>query len=82
MRWKIKPETDSLITTNLAKELGIEYTLAKLLVQRGIHSFDEAKAFFRPSLDNLHNPFLMKDMDAAVARIETAIKANENILVY
>ncbi len=82
MRWKIKPETDSLITTNLAKELGIEYTLAKLLVQRGIRSFDEAKAFFRPSLDNLHNPFLMKDMDVAVARIETAIKANENILVY
>ena len=82
MRWKIKPETDSIITTNLSKELGIEYTLAKLLVQRGIRSFDEAKAFFRPSLDNLHNPFLMKDMDVAVARIETAIKANENILVY
>jgi len=82
MRWKIKPETDSIITSSLAKELGIENTLAKLLVQRGIHSFDEAKAFFRPSLDNLHNPFLMKDMDVAVARIETAIKANENILVY
>jgi len=82
MRWKIKPETDSLITTNLAKELGVEYTLAKLLMQRKIHSFEEAKAFFRPSLDNLHNPFLMKDMDVAVARIETAIKANENILVY
>ncbi len=82
MRWKIKPETDSSITTNLAKELGIEYTLAKLLVQRGIHTFNEAKAFFRPSLDNLHDPFLMKDMDVAVARIETAIKANENILVY
>ena len=49
MRWKIKPETDSIITSSLAKELGIENTLAKLLVQRGIHSFDEAKAFFRPS---------------------------------
>jgi single-stranded-DNA-specific exonuclease len=82
MRWKIKPETDSTITANLAKELDIEYTLAKLLVQRGIHSFNEAKSFFRPSLNDLHNPYLMKDMDLAVQRIEQAIANNENILIY
>ena len=82
MRWKLKPETDSEITKNLAKNLGIEYTLAKLLVLRGIDSFDTAKAIFRPNLSDLHNPYLMKDMDNAVARIELAIANNENILVY
>ena len=82
MRWKLKPETNSEITKNLAKELGIEYTLAKLLVLRGIDSFNAAKAFFRPNLNDLHNPYLMKDMDKAVARIELAIANNENIMVY
>jgi len=82
MRWKLKPETDPQITSNLSKELGIDFTLATLLVQRGIETFDEAKAFFRPSLNDLHNPYLMKDMDLAVARIEQAIANDENILVY
>ncbi len=82
MRWTLKPEPNPDIVLNLAQKLDVEYTIAKLLVQRGIHSFDEAKAFFRPSLNDLHNPFLMKDMDKAVARIELAIAADENILVY
>ncbi|PHS53333.1 MAG: single-stranded-DNA-specific exonuclease RecJ [Lutibacter sp.] len=82
MRWKLKPETNPQITSKLAQELGIDYTISKLLVQRGIHSFDQAKAFFRPSLTELHDPFLMKDMNLAVERIENAIKRNENILVY
>jgi single-stranded-DNA-specific exonuclease len=82
MRWKLKPETNPEVTANLATALGIEYTLAKLLVQRGIETFNEAKAFFRPDLSNLHDPYLMKDMDKAVARIELAIANNENILVY
>lgn len=82
MRWKLKPETNPQITSKLAQELGVENTLAKLLVNRGIETFEEAKAFFRPSLANLHNPFLMKDMDKAVARIEEAIVKGENILVY
>ncbi len=82
MRWKLKSETDSEITTKLAHELGIEYTLAKLLVQRNIETYDQAKTFFRPNLKDLHNPFLMKDMDKAVERIEHAIAENENILVY
>ena len=66
----------------LSSELGIDPVLAKLLVQRGISTFQEARAFFRPSLDNLHDPFLMKDMDKAVARVESAISSGEKILVY
>jgi single-stranded-DNA-specific exonuclease len=82
MRWKLKPEINPQIKLKLAQELGVDNIIAKLLVQRGIHSFEQAKAFFRPSLTDLHNPFLMKDMDLAVARIENAIKNNENILIY
>ncbi|MBK5210321.1 MAG: single-stranded-DNA-specific exonuclease RecJ [Flavobacteriaceae bacterium] len=82
MRWKLKAETNPEITSKLAQDLGIEYTLAKLLVQRNIETYDQAKAFFRPSLNELHNPFLMKDMDKAVERIEKAISEGENILVY
>ncbi|MDV7186376.1 single-stranded-DNA-specific exonuclease RecJ [Lutibacter sp. TH_r2] len=82
MRWKLKPEPNPQIILQLAKELGVEITLAKLLVQRGIETFKQAKAFFRPSLDELHNPYLMKDMDLAVERIELAIANGENILVY
>lgn len=82
MRWKLKPLTNPEITSKLAKDIGIEYTLAKLLVQRNIETYEQAKSFFRPSLKDLHNPFLMKDMDKAVERIERAIKQNENIVVY
>ena len=82
MRWKLKPETNPQITSKLALELGVDNTLAKLLVNRGIKTFDEAKAFFRPSLTDLHYPYLMKDMDKAVERIEKAIIKGENILVY
>ena len=56
--------------------------IATLLIQRGIATFDQAKSFFRPSLDHLHDPFLMKDMDVAVNRIEQAIVNQENILVF
>ncbi|MDD3721722.1 MAG: single-stranded-DNA-specific exonuclease RecJ [Lutibacter sp.] len=82
MRWKLKSETNSQITSKLAQDLGIEYTLAKLLVQRNVETYNQAKAFFRPNLKDLHNPFLMKDMDKAVERIERAIAENENIMVY
>ena len=66
----------------LSSELGIDPVLARLLVQRGIGTFQEARAFFWPSLDNLHDPFLMKDMDKAVERVETAVRSGEKILVY
>jgi single-stranded-DNA-specific exonuclease len=62
--------------------LNINPTLAGLLAQRDIETFDEAKSFFRPSLDNLHDPFLMNDMKVAVERIEAAIRKGEKILVY
>ncbi|WP_281980079.1 single-stranded-DNA-specific exonuclease RecJ [Tenacibaculum mesophilum] len=82
MRWTLKPQPDTIKVKQLAKELSIDTTLAKILVQRGIETFDEAKHFFRPSLSDLHDPFLMKDMEVAVQRIETAITNNENILVF
>ncbi|MBS9774849.1 MAG: single-stranded-DNA-specific exonuclease RecJ [Tenacibaculum sp.] len=82
MRWTLKPEPNKTIVNDLAKDLTINKTLAKILVQRGITNFDDAKQFFRPSLNDLHNPYLLKDMDCAVKRIERAIKNKENILIY
>ena len=66
----------------IAKQLSINPILAKLLVQRGITTFDEAKQFFRPSLNALHDPFLMTDMQKAVDRLNLAIGKNEKIMVY
>ncbi|KAF9659470.1 single-stranded-DNA-specific exonuclease RecJ [Tenacibaculum sp. ZH5_bin.1] len=82
MRWTLKPQPDTFKVKQLAKELSIDTTLAKILVQRGIETFDDAKHFFRPWLSDLHDPFLMKDMEIAVQRIEKAIINNENILVF
>ncbi|WP_139957029.1 single-stranded-DNA-specific exonuclease RecJ [Flavicella sediminum] len=82
MRWKLKSEPDAVSVNTLAKALGIENSLAKLLVQRGICDFEQAKDFFRPDIEKLHDPYLMKDMDKAVARIELAISEGQNIMVY
>ena len=82
MRWTLQPKPSKETVNRLSKELGVDSIIATLLVQRGIETFDEAKHFFRPQLSDLHDPFLMKDMDKAVARIEQAIAAEENILVY
>ena len=82
MRWTLKPKPEAHKIKALQEALKIEEQVASLLVQRGIESYDEAKKFFRPSLEDLHNPFLMKDMDKAVERIETALLEGENILVY
>lgn len=81
-RWVLKEQGCPVAIGSLASELKINPILIKLLVQRGISTYDDAKNFFRPSLDHLHDPFLMKDMDKAVARIEEAIRQRENILVY
>ncbi|MFO7827205.1 MAG: single-stranded-DNA-specific exonuclease RecJ, partial [Bacteroidales bacterium] len=81
-RWVLKQQGNEEDIQKLAKELNIEPVLANLLVQRGVRTFEESKAFFRPSLDNLHDPFLMKDMNLAIERIEKAIHNNENILIY
>jgi single-stranded-DNA-specific exonuclease len=80
--WVIKSRGDEQDVASLAKSLNIGATLSNLLVQRGVKTYDQAKLFFRPSLKNLYDPFLMKDMDKAVSRLQLAIKRNEGILVY
>ena len=82
MRWTLKTTPNITTVQQLSKDLSIDTTLSKLLVQRGVHSFEAAKKFFRPSLEDLHDPFLLKDMDIAVSRIEKAIINKENILIY
>ena len=82
MRWTVASPPEKETIQNLISELQIDPIIASLLVQRGITAFDQAKTFFRPSLEDLHDPFLMKDMDKAVNRIEKAILNNENILVF
>ncbi len=82
MRWTIKPKPAQKNIDQLSKDLKVDGLVAQLLLQRGITTYDEAKSFFRPQLSHLHDPFLMKDMDKAVARIESAMANNENILVY
>jgi len=82
MRWTIKPKPELDKVKELAEQLNVENFVATLLVQRGINTFEQAKTFFRPSLSDLHDPYLMKDMDKAVKRIETAIANGENILIF
>ncbi len=82
MRWTLKPKPDTSKVNELAKALNVDAIIASLLVQRGIETFEQAKKFFRPTLQDLHDPFLMKDMDLAVARIQKAIAGGENIMVY
>jgi len=82
MRWTIKPKPAEEKIKHLAQALNIEDFVATLLIQRGIETFEQAKQFFRPTLDDLHDPYLMKDMDKAVERIERAVQNQENILVF
>ena len=81
-KWILKESADPEIVSRLSAELGIDSVLSELLVQRGVTTFNQARDFFRPSLEALHDPFLMKDMDKAVARIEEAIAKRQKILVY
>ena len=80
--WRLSDSGDPENVAQLSAELGIDPVLASLLVTRGVHTFEEARSFFRPSLSALHDPFLMKDMDLAVARLEKAVASQEKILVY
>lgn len=81
-RWVIKPDADQNTIVRLIEQIGVSRPLANILGQRNIGDFDQAKTFFRPSLDELHDPFLMANMVEAVERVETAIYNNENILIY
>lgn len=80
--WELKSPGDPEKIKELSNVLGIDQALTNLLVQRGVTTFDEAKTFFRPALNDLFDPFLMKDMDKAIDRITKAIDNKEQILVY
>lgn len=81
-RWSIKEKGEEGKIAHLSEVLNIDACLSNLLVQRGIETFEEARSFFRPSLDHLHDPFLMKDMDKAIERLNFAIKNNEKVYIY
>jgi single-stranded-DNA-specific exonuclease len=81
-RWITKQLPEQEKAKSLSEALNVNPYIAAMLVQRGIEKFEEAKEFFRPSLSELHDPFLMRDMDKAVARIMQAIQKNERILIY
>ena len=81
-KWILKEQADQSKVDRLAAEVGIDKVLADLLVKRGVETFEQARTFFRPSLDALHDPFLMKDMDVAVERLRRAIVSREKILIY
>ena len=81
-RWVYKAEGDKEVIAHLSEVLGIDNNLSNLLAQRDIQTFDEAKTYFRPDINSLHDPFLMKDMDKAVSRIAKAVENKEKILVY
>jgi single-stranded-DNA-specific exonuclease len=82
MRWTIKPKPSEEKVKHLSQQLNVNELIATLLLQRGIETFAEARQFFRPTLSDLHDPYLMKDMDKAVVRIEKAIENGENILIF
>ncbi|WP_316791277.1 single-stranded-DNA-specific exonuclease RecJ [Pedobacter frigoris] len=81
-RWVQAEKGNKETIESLAQQLNIDNSLAQVLVHRGISSFDQARDYFRPQMAHLHDPFLMKDMDKAILRIETALKDNEKILIY
>ena len=81
-KWIYKSIPAVETVNDLSKSININSHLATILLQRGIDTFDKAKTFFRPTLAQLHDPFLMKDMAAAVTRLKSAIDNQEKILIY
>ncbi len=81
-RWVENKMTDEKVISQLADQLNITSIIAELLINRGITNYTEAEQFFRPRIEHLHDPFLMKDMETAIVRIQEAIKNEENILIY
>ena len=80
--WKMREGADADNVRQLSSELGVDPVLAELLVQRDVRTFEQARSFFRPNLDDLHDPFLMTDMDKAVERVRKAVVSGEKILIY
>jgi len=81
-KWVYKKVLDQSLIDQLAEAVNVNSVLATMLVSRNVDNYEKAKSFFRPEIDQLHDPFLMKDMEEAVTRIETAIEKGEKILVY
>jgi single-stranded-DNA-specific exonuclease len=81
-RWILKNKPEGLVVERLASELNSEKILSSILIQRGIQTFESAKEFFRPKLEDLHDPFLMKGMRKAIDRIQSAMEESENIMIY
>ncbi len=81
-KWIVKPKADQTKAEELIKTLNIDPNIINLLINRGIDNYEKAKIFFRPKLEDLHNPFLMKDMDSAVGRLTEAIINKERILLF
>ncbi|PTS91663.1 single-stranded-DNA-specific exonuclease RecJ [Pedobacter sp. HMWF019] len=81
-RWVQAAHNDQETTESLAQQLNIDNSLAQVLVKRGINSFDEARNYFRPQLDELHDPFLIKDMEKAITRIDLALASGEHMMIY
>ncbi|WP_443944587.1 single-stranded-DNA-specific exonuclease RecJ [Pedobacter sp. AW1-32] len=81
-RWVLAPTCNEDTIDAISEQLNIDRALAQILVQRGICDFEQARYFFRPDLTHLHDPFLMKDMDLAISRIEKALAGDEKILIY
>ena len=82
MRWKYKESPDPELVKKLSAAINVNPVLSGILVQRGVSSFEEARDFFRPDLKDLHDPFLMKDMDLAVDRLRKAIHNKEKIEMF
>lgn len=81
-RWIVADQPSKEKILKLSESINVSEELSAILIQRGVEDFDKARDFFRPSLDKLHDPFLMKDMDKAVSRISDAIENKEKILIY
>lgn len=81
-RWTASPKLNDQKVEQLAELINVSPVIARLLLQRGVETFEQAKKFFRPQLTDLHDPFLMKDMDRAIDRIILALHRGERILVY
>ena len=81
-KWNIHQIKKTEVVSSLQNALSVDEVISKLLVLRGINTFEEAKTFFRPTLDMLHDPFLMKGMDVAIERIIKAISNKEKVLIF
>src|SRR5712692_3578759 len=81
-RWKVAPPPDPALVTQLSKEINVSETIARILIHRGIDSYDKAKNYFRPAFSLLHDPFLMDGMDRAVERLQRALDQQEKLLIF